>query len=102
MIPTNKENNTPYITQEIVELLSGREEEGVTTSLELAKIFEDKYRIYVNISHKPFNQRFSYMVSGAYNPMNSGVLIGYNFKTYETKYGALSDALEDILKSGLV
>lgn len=67
----------------------------------LQDYIRDKYKININIKHKPFNQKYGYTITGSYQSGESGVLKSYDFKTFDDYYLALEDGLIEVIKNEL-
>src|SRR5688500_681910 len=57
------------------------------------KWLRDIHKIFINIQHKPFNQKFGYQITTKYQDGEFGVISPYNFKTLESHEQCLEIAL---------
>lgn len=68
---------------------------------ELKNWIYNKYQLFINVRHKAHNQKFGFVVTGAYNPKEMYVL-NHTFMNYASEDEAIYAAIKELIKFDLI
>ena len=63
----------------------------------LQRWLREVHSININIRHIPHNQKYSYNITGSYHKGEKGILISYDFKSFESYEDSLEESLFESL-----
>jgi hypothetical protein len=64
----------------------------------LCKWLREIHNLHINISHKPFNQQYSYSITSNYNYNNNGIVIPYTYNNIQNYEDCVELAIKKCLE----